>query len=63
LSVPQRAGILIPLVTYPLVYYVVGFEARYRQPMDGLQLLLAAAAFAAPNPTPDEPDRALTHAG
>jgi hypothetical protein len=48
LSVPQRAALLIPLATFPLVYYVVGFEARYRQPMDGLQLLLAAAAFVAP---------------
>jgi hypothetical protein len=42
LSVPQRAALLIPLATYPLVYYLVGYEARYRQPMDGLLLLLAA---------------------
>ena len=48
LSVPQRAAILIPLATYPLVYYLVGFEARYREPMDGLALLLAATAFFAP---------------
>ena len=48
LSVPQRVAILIPLVTYPLVYYLVGFEARYREPMDGLSLLLAATAFFAP---------------
>jgi hypothetical protein len=63
LSAPQRAALVIPLLTYPLVYYVVGFEARYRQPMDGLQLLLAAAAFLAPNPSPSEPGRALTHTG
>ncbi len=41
----RRAAILVPLVTYPLVYYLVGYEARYRQPVDGLLLLLAAAAF------------------
>jgi hypothetical protein len=44
LSLPQRAAILIPLLTYPLVYYVVGYEDRYRQPVDGLALLLAATA-------------------
>jgi len=52
LSVPQRAALVIPLVTFPLVYYVVGFEGRYRQPMDGLALLLAAAAFVARKPSP-----------
>ena len=46
MTVPQRAALLIPLATYPLVYYVVGYEPRYRQPLDGLLLLLAAAAFA-----------------
>ncbi len=46
LAVPARATLLIPLATFPLVYYVVGFEARSRQPMDGLALLLAAAAVA-----------------
>jgi hypothetical protein len=55
LSIPQRAALLIPLVTFPLVYYVVGFEARYRQPMDGLALLLAAAAFVARSPGPTRP--------
>jgi hypothetical protein len=44
MSLPQRAVLLIPLATYPLVYYVVGYEPRYRQPLDGLLLLLAAAA-------------------
>jgi hypothetical protein len=44
LTVPARAALLIPLATFPLVYYVVGFEARYRQPMDGLALVLAGAA-------------------
>jgi hypothetical protein len=52
LSVPQRAALVVPLLTFPLVYYLVGFEARYRQPMDGLQLLLAGAAFVAPRRSP-----------
>lgn len=43
LSTPQRAALLIPFATYPLVHYVVGFEARYRQPLDGLALILAGA--------------------
>jgi hypothetical protein len=55
LSVPQRAAILIPLATFPLVYYLVGYEARYRQPVDGLLLLLAAAAVVAPKPNPTPP--------
>jgi hypothetical protein len=45
MSGPQRAALLIPLATYPLVYHVVGYEPRYRQPVDGLLLLLAAAAL------------------
>ena len=55
LSVPQRAAILIPLLTFPLVYYVVGYEARYRQPADGLLLLLAATGLVAMNPGPIRP--------
>jgi hypothetical protein len=47
LSVPQRAALLIPFAVYPLVYYVVGFEVRYREPLDGLTLLLAATALSA----------------
>ena len=38
-------NLLLPLLLFPLVYYVVGFEARYRQPLDGLAFLLAASAF------------------
>jgi 4-amino-4-deoxy-L-arabinose transferase-like glycosyltransferase len=45
MSGPRRAALLIPLATYPLVYYVVGYEPRYRQPLDALLLLLAAAAL------------------
>ena len=47
LSVPRRAAILIPLVAFPLVYYLVGYEWRYRQPMDGITLLLATRGAAA----------------
>jgi len=47
---PQRAALLVPLATYPLVYYVVAFEPRYRRPLDGLLLLLAAVPFFAPRP-------------
>jgi hypothetical protein len=56
LTALQRAAIVIPLLTYPLVYYVVGFEARYRQPVDGLALLLAGAALVARPPgAPNRP--------
>jgi hypothetical protein len=51
LTANRRAAILVPFALYPLVYYVVGFEARYRQPLDGLALLLAASAFF-PRPAP-----------
>lgn len=41
----QRAALLIPLATYPLVYYVTGFEPRYRDPVNGILFLLAGAAL------------------
>lgn len=43
LTVPQRTALLIPLVTYPLVYYVVAYMPRYREPIDWIFFLLAAA--------------------
>lgn len=48
LSSARRAALLVPLAAFPLVYYVVGYEPRYREPLDGLLLLLAAAAFFRP---------------
>jgi len=45
LTAAQKAALAVPLVTFPLVYYVIGYEARYRQPVDGLLLLLAAFAL------------------
>jgi len=34
----------MPLVCYPLVYYVVIYMPRYRWPLDWILLLLAGAA-------------------
>lgn len=47
LTVPQRAALLIPLATFPLVYYFVIFTPRYRIPVDWILLLLAASAVCA----------------
>jgi len=41
ISVPQRAAILIPLATYPLIYYLVPYMIRYRTPLDWILLILA----------------------
>ena len=41
LTVPGRAGFLIPLLTFPLVYYVVVFMPRYGMPLTGMLLVLA----------------------
>jgi len=42
-SIPYRAALLIPLATYPLIYYVVTYMSRYRQPLDWMLLVLAGA--------------------
>jgi hypothetical protein len=44
LAVPQRAALLVPLLTYPLVYYFVAYMPRYREPVDWIFFLLAGAA-------------------
>ena len=44
LTIPQRVALLIPLGTFPLVYYVVGYMPRYRIPIDWVLYLLAGAA-------------------
>lgn len=41
LASPQRATLLIPLATFPLVYYVVSFVGHYRAPIEWMLLLLA----------------------
>lgn len=43
LSIPQRAALVVPLALYPLIHYVVGYEERYRLPLEGILLLLAGA--------------------
>ena len=45
LGAPQRTALLVPLLTYPLVYYLVAYMPRYREPLDWLLLLLAGAAI------------------
>ena len=41
LDTPGRAALLIPLATFPLVYYVVSYVAHYPAPLAWLLLLLA----------------------
>ena len=41
LAAPNRAVLLIPLATYPLVYYIVSYMPRYRVPLDWMLLILA----------------------
>lgn len=41
LTAPQRAILLTPLLTYPLIYYLVPYMPRYRIPMDWILFLLA----------------------
>lgn len=43
LASPQRAALLIPLATFPLVYYFVSFVGHYRAPLEWMLLMLAAA--------------------
>lgn len=43
LSLPQRTAILIPLLTYPLIYYLVPYMIRYRMPIDWILLIMAGA--------------------
>jgi len=42
LDAPHRAALLIPLVTFPLVYYIVIYQAHYPAPLAWMLLLLAA---------------------
>lgn len=43
LSPTHRAVILIPLLTYPRIYYLVPYMVRYRMPIDWILLILAGA--------------------
>ncbi|NCF65568.1 MAG: hypothetical protein GWP61_06325 [Chloroflexi bacterium] len=44
ITIPQRAAFSIPLVTYPLIYYIVAYMPRYRIPLDWILYILAGAA-------------------
>lgn len=44
LTIPQRASFLIPLATYPIIYYMVAYMPRYRVPIDWILFILAGAA-------------------
>ena len=45
ITIPQRAAFLIPLATYPLIYYIVAYMPRYRIPIDWILYILAGAAI------------------
>jgi hypothetical protein len=40
-TAPQRAAYLVPLLTFPITYYIVVFMPRYGAPLTGLLLSLA----------------------
>jgi hypothetical protein len=44
LTIPQRAALMIPLATYPVIYYLVAYMPRYRMPIDWILFILAGAA-------------------
>ena len=43
LTTPQRAILIIPLATYPIIYYFVAYMPRYRVPIDWILFILAGA--------------------
>jgi hypothetical protein len=43
MAVPERATLLIPLVTHPIVYYVVAYMPRYGEPVNWILFLFAGA--------------------
>lgn len=43
LTIPQRAVLLIPLLTFPLTYYFVAYMPRYREPVDWILFLFAGS--------------------
>lgn len=44
LTIPHRAALIIPLGTYPVIYYFVPYMPRYRVPIDWILFILAGAA-------------------
>lgn len=49
-DLPHRVALVVPLLAYPLVYYVVAYLPRYREPVDWALLLFAASAVLPPRP-------------
>ena len=45
LTIPERAAIVIPLLSYPTIYYIVAYMPRYRVPIDWILFILAGAAI------------------
>jgi hypothetical protein len=45
LAPPERAALWIPLLTYPLIYYVVAYMPRYGYPVRWILFFLAGAAI------------------
>jgi hypothetical protein len=45
LLIPHRAVVVIPLLTFPLIYYVVAYMPRYRVPIDWILFMLAGSAI------------------
>jgi hypothetical protein len=43
LTTPQRAVLIIPLVTYPLIYYLVAHMPDYKAPIDWILFVLAGS--------------------
>jgi hypothetical protein len=44
ITIPRRAAFLIPLATFPLIYYIAAYMPRYRIPIDWILYILAGAA-------------------
>jgi hypothetical protein len=57
LTPPQFAALVIPLLTFPLVYYLVPWQHRYRFPIEWILFLLAGSAVMARVSRADESAR------
>ena len=61
LSTPQRAALIIPLLTFPVVYYLVSYEPRYRIPIAWILHLFAGTAVWELVRGPENADLALNN--
>lgn len=55
LDPPGRAALVIPLATYPLVYYIVAYMPEYGEPTRWILFLLLGAALWGPSRRADPP--------